>query len=135
MVEHYRSLCKKNYIKYIKSGNDVRVKRYLCCLRGAINTLAIESLERLPKSDFRDTLYLCLAFCSKEKLDANMCQIITKLVEDKINNTNMGAIENIKELDDWIEKFIERKFDGVEKRRMDVGVVNREVKSIVYNQR
>ncbi|MBW3020183.1 nucleotidyltransferase domain-containing protein, partial [Candidatus Woesearchaeota archaeon] len=45
---HYKSMCKNNYIKYIKSGDLVTYKKYLYALRGLTNALYVKKNKTLP---------------------------------------------------------------------------------------
>src|SRR3989338_3700391 len=35
---HYKSMCRQNYVKYLKSGNEVTYKKYLYAMRGLVNS-------------------------------------------------------------------------------------------------
>ena len=56
LFHHYKSMCKQNYLKYLKSGHLVTYKKYLYAMRGLVNSKWIINNEGLPPIQFPETI-------------------------------------------------------------------------------
>ncbi|MDP2667173.1 MAG: nucleotidyltransferase domain-containing protein, partial [Nitrosopumilaceae archaeon] len=56
LYHHYKSMCKQNYVKYLKSGNLVTYKKYLYAYRGLVNAKWIVHKNSPPPIAFPDAL-------------------------------------------------------------------------------
>ncbi|MBD3318819.1 hypothetical protein GF342_02830 [Candidatus Woesearchaeota archaeon] len=48
LYHHYRSLCRKNFEKYIVSGKKPTMKKYLYVFRGLVNALYVAQFKKVP---------------------------------------------------------------------------------------
>ena len=56
LYHHYKSMCRNNYLKYLKSGNDITCKIYLYSFRGLVNAKWVARKKTLPPISFLETL-------------------------------------------------------------------------------
>ena len=98
---HYKSMCKNNYLKYLKSAKLITYKKYLYAYRGLINAKWVVHKKSIPPIIFIDTL-------------KNMNNIIPDSIQQKlyeiINLKSQGKekdiIQNIVEMDQYIDNFL-----------------------------
>lgn len=98
---HYRSMCKQNYEKYIKSGYSLTVKKYLYCLRSMLNALYIYDEKKLPPINFNKLIDITNNNMSTEGHDYLM-----KLLIDKKTSDEKNTLSRIDYMDKWIETFL-----------------------------
>ncbi len=124
---HYKSLSKNNYIKYIKSGNDVTYKRYLYSFRGLINARWVVFNKSVPPIGFFDALGGI-----REKLPKEIYQKLQEIIKIKLSGKEKEKIANIKEMDDYIENFLNDDSEAPRgEKRADVTGLNKELKKIL----
>ncbi|MEK6884988.1 MAG: nucleotidyltransferase domain-containing protein, partial [Nanoarchaeota archaeon] len=58
LYHHYKSMCRQNYLKYLKSGSEVTYKKYLYAMRGLLNAKWVVSHKSVPKIDLTETINL-----------------------------------------------------------------------------
>ena len=128
---HYKSMCKQNYLKYLKSGNLVTYKKYLYAMRGLINARFIAATEKLPPIDFNNTLQLIL------KYNIPLCIVPTKIIgkiEEIIKLKKEGKekdiVQNIVSIDNYIEEFLKDDSDAPE--NIKSSVMNRELNDEIW---
>jgi len=56
LYHHYKSMCKQNYLKYLKSGKLRSYKKYLYAMRGLINAKWVQQYNEIPPIHFTHTL-------------------------------------------------------------------------------
>lgn len=103
LYQHYRSMCKQNYLSYLKSGIKVTYKKYLYAMRGLCNAKYVLNFEKIPPIEFDfclKELYV-KKIISKEIFD-KLVDIIEKKKESKEND----LIKNIVKIDEYIESFL-----------------------------
>jgi len=112
---HYKSMCKANYVKYLKSGNDVTYKKYLYAMRGLVNAKWIVEYKMLPKINFSDTISEINPL-EEAKIDTNQFRhaikevvpvFILKRLGDIIFLKTCGREKDIVENDTYIDMCIE----------------------------
>ena len=102
---HYKGMCKKNYIKYLKSKNLVTYKKYLYSMRGLINAVYCEEFPTmLPPIKLEDTIW-DLESRSKE-IPKQILNNVKKLIKLKKQGKEKNSIKNIIRLDNYIEGFL-----------------------------
>ena len=69
LYHHYKSMCKSNYLKYLKSGNLITYKKYLYAYRGLINAKWVVHKKSVPPIIFTDALKGIKKILSKEILE------------------------------------------------------------------
>lgn len=96
---HYKSLAKKNYEKYIKSGNNVTAKKYIYALRGILNADFIIKKGTLPCSSFEFTVNVMKG----EGLPELEAREIKHLLKMKRQGLDKDIIDRNILLDEYIE--------------------------------
>ena len=102
---HYSSLCRNNYMKYIRRENHITTKRYLCAIRGLVNaTIASgDLLSSAPTleipSDFSEAVH-ALNFSDELKDE------ILDLIQVKRKGKEKETIKRHPILDDLMETFL-----------------------------
>ena len=71
LYHHYKSLCRNNYLKYLKSGSEITYKRYLYAFRGLVNAKWVAHKKTIPPISFLQTV--------KESKNILPDQIINKI--------------------------------------------------------
>lgn len=79
---HYQSLAKKNYNKYIKSGNDPTLKRMLNIYRGMCYAKYIHSTQEMPPLKLDQFMEL-----AESELGESTLETLSSLAERKRNKT------------------------------------------------
>jgi len=139
---HYKSMCKNNYLKYIKSGQNITYKRYLYAYRGLINAKYVVHKNKIPPIIFTKAIQ-------------DMENILPKFITDKLNKIinlksqgkEKDIIQNIVKMDAYLEKFLkddsevsERSSDDAQKQVSDtpeaekqrnIDDLNKELRKIV----
>lgn len=98
MFHHYLSMCRQNYLKYIKSGNKVTYKKYLYAMRGLLNAIYIKKIKKIPPINFN------LALQKKNIIPENIRKCLLRIIELKKIGKEEEIIENSKSFDSFIEK-------------------------------
>ena len=126
---HYKSMCRSNYIKYLKSGNLVSYKKYLYAYRGLVNAKYVSIFKKLPNIDFNvtlDEIHLYLSDVVYNKLE--------EIISLKRQSREKEIIQNIVQLDNYIENYLKSDDDCPEERRLaTLNDLNRELRQIVYD--
>lgn len=126
LYNHYKSMCKNNYYKYLKSGNYVSYKKYLYSYRGLINAKWVVEKNSIPPIKFTDTLNKM-----KKNLPENIFLRLKKIIKLKSRGKEKDIIENIPELDNYIEKFLKEKPSIGEDRKIDTNKLNKELRKVL----
>ena len=95
---HYISMCKQNYLKYIKSKNKITYKKYLYAMRGLLNALWVKKLKEIPPINFNINLQ------QRELLPEKIRERLLKIIALKKNGKEEEIVENSKIFDNFIEK-------------------------------
>lgn len=128
---HYKSMCKQNYLKYLKSGNLVTYKKYLYAMRGLVNAKWVGQYENLPDINFTQTLSN-----SKHILPEYIWKKLTEIIELKKNSREKTIIKNIVKTDNYIESFLKNDDDCPKsKRPTSINNLNDELRKILRGKR
>jgi len=104
LYEHYRSLAKQNYFKYIKDNHQPVIKKYLYVFRAIINSLLIIDNKEIPPTEFEDALdQISEVWVSDDTKD----QIKQLLILKKVGDENMTYDYVITALNQYIETYFE----------------------------
>jgi predicted nucleotidyltransferase len=98
---HYKSMCKQNYLKYIKSRDDLSYKRYLYAMRGLINAKYVAKFGKLPPISFPKTINE-----SKELIPDYVYKKLINILELKKQCKEKDIIQNIVCMDSYIESVL-----------------------------
>lgn len=127
---HYKSMCKNNYLKYLKSGTLVTYKKYLYAYRGLINAKWVVHKKSVPPIIFIEALE-----GMKGIIPEYVLARLNKIIELKSHGQEKDAINNIKEMDEYIESFL--KNDGEapkEKSYATLDALNCELQRLVLEE-
>jgi uncharacterized protein len=100
---HYRSMCRDNYMRYIRARTTT-YKKYLYAMRGLVNAKWVLEFGTLPPMDLKEAL-------SRVDLDARIKEKLTRLIDMKRSGNEKDATENIASIDTCIESFLNEKAD------------------------
>ena len=121
-------MCKQNYLKYLKSGNEVTYKKYLYAMRGLINAKWVLHRKTIPPVDFYGTLNSSLNFIPKGII-SELKGIIKLKKEGKENE----IIRNIVKIDNYIENFLKSNEEPESKRKFDLRIFDNILKANLNN--
>ncbi len=127
LYHHYKSMCRKNYLKYIKSGDCITYKRYLYAYRGLINAKWIIHKKSIPPTIISETIENM-----KEIVPNSILIELKKIIELKSQGKEKDNIQNITILDNYLKKFIEDDSEApIEKTNLSLDDLNNELRKIV----
>ena len=131
LYHHYKSMCRNNYIKYLKSGNLVTYKKYLYAYRGLINAKWVVFKKTVPPIIFTDALK-----DMKNILPENVLKKINEIIRLKSEGKEKDIIQNIAEMDNYIEEFLKDDSEApTEKSHATLNELNKELRRIVMSGR
>lgn len=129
---HYKSMCRQNYLKYLKSGNLVTYKKYLYAMRGLVNAKWVAHNKSLPPIRFPEVL---------EKIREDNFDIIDEHIVDELENIiklkqklkEKDIVKNYSRIDAYIESFLKDDSEApTEKQLSTINVLDEELKRIVF---
>ncbi|MBI5390291.1 nucleotidyltransferase domain-containing protein [Candidatus Woesearchaeota archaeon] len=130
LYHHYKSMCRNNYLKYLKTKNSVTFKRYLYTYRGLVNAKWVVKKGTVPPIRFMDAM--------KEMegiIPASIMKKLTSLIDIKKDGKEKEDIPNIGQLDEFIEKFLKDDREApTEKSHATVHDLNAEVRKIILGR-
>jgi len=94
---HYKSMCRTNYLKYIKSNSEVTYKKYLYAMRGLINAKYVVEYKTIPPVKFMMALELTTL------VPLNITKRIKEIITLKKTGKEKSIVENIVKFDEYIE--------------------------------
>jgi hypothetical protein len=116
---HYKSMCKQNYLKYLKSGDNRTYKKYLYAMRGLVNALWAVEKETIPPLDFNKTIDL---IDSIPELIVSKLKEIIKLKKDGFEGTE---VSRDRLFEDYIESFLKKNHDVKNIKILDSDILQR----------
>jgi len=124
---HYKSMCKQNYLKYLKSGNLVTYKKYLYAMRGLINARYVANFKVLPPINFIQTLETL-----DKLLPLYVVERLKQIVELKKEGKEKDIIENETKIDNYIEEFLKDDSEAPKEKKLSTQTeLNQEVQKIL----
>lgn len=96
---HYASMCRQNYLKYIKSGENTSYKKYLYAMRGLINAKFIIEKNTLPHINFNKTL-------NEVNIPSEIKMKLWDVIKIKKQGLEIDGSSYISEFDIYIEEFL-----------------------------
>ena len=114
---HYKSMCRQNYLKYLKSKTLVTYKKYLYAMRGLLNAkyIAFFKGKELPPISFPETLEQSFYFIE----DDSIPQTLVDIIEKKKLKKEKDIIKNISKIDNYIEEFLKDDSEAPGSRRLN----------------
>ena len=127
LYHHYKSLCRNNYLKYLKSANNVTYKRYLYAFRGLLDAKWVAHRKSIPPISFQETLDK-----SKSFVDTSIIKKLQDILKLKSQGREKEIIQNIVKMDKYIEDFLRNdKEIPTEKSHTTLNGLNEELRRIV----
>lgn len=126
---HYKSMCRQNYLKYLKSGNEVTYKKYLYAMRGLINAKYVVEFRKIPPIKFPDTIKTITTIPAKIK------KKLLKMIELKKQGREKQIIQNIPQIDTYIENFLKDDTEAPTKKQLVTYTeLNKELRRIIIKK-
>lgn len=130
LYHHYKSMCRNNYLKYLKSGSDVTYKRYLYAFRGLVNAKWVVYKGKVPPIIFIDAVK-----GMKDILPAYVIDKISGIIKLKSKGKEKDIIQNIVKIDKYIEDFLKDTSEvPKEKSYATLNELDEELRRIVLEQ-
>ena len=127
---HYKSMCKQNYIKYLKSGSNVTYKKYLYAMRGLINAKWVANMNKLPLISFVHTIN-----ASHGIVPDNILEKLKKIIWLKQNQMEKDIVENEVSLDNYIEDCLKDDNDAPTTKQLSTTLeLDNTVKNIILEK-
>lgn len=101
LYHHYKSMCRNNYLKYLKSGNQVTYKKYLYAYRGLVNAKFVLAHDSVPPIVFDDALRLVA-----DVLPDHIIERLRDIIAKKADGQEQDIVDNIPSMDRYIEQFL-----------------------------
>lgn len=135
---HYKSMCRQNYVKYLKSGNAVTYKKYLYAMRGLVNAKHVAYTKTLPFIDFTKELEHIKKLNSKTKnykkhiINSQIINLLQDIINLKRGGKEKDIIQNIARVDNYIEGFLKDDSEAPKEKRLATTTeLNEELRRIV----
>lgn len=129
LYHHYRSLCRDNYTRFIEPKKKVTYKVYLYAFRGLINALWVIHKKSVPPIGFEDALREMGRILPEYVTDR-----LHEIIKMKAQGEEKSIIDNIEELDRYIEQFIHDTSEVPQKKSYPpVDIINRELQRILLS--
>lgn len=126
---HYKSMCRNNYIKYLKSKDKVTYKKYLYAYRGLINAKYIVYKKSIPPIIFASALKQM-----KNIIPSKILRKLNQIIRLKSDGKENDIIQNIVEMDDYIEEFLDNEKESPrDKQKQELGGLNKELRKIILS--
>lgn len=109
LFEHYVSMAKSNWTRYIEPYDQVVIKKYLYVLRALINSLYVLEKQQQPFSNIEKTLEYV-------SISENVKNGFLELIKQKRKGFEVKEGGRIKELDVFIKQFM----DSLEEKRLQI---------------
>jgi len=97
---HYKSMCKQNYIKYLKDGSKVTYKKYLYAMRGLLNSKYVALYKGLPPLKFEQTI---TRLSVNDFIPDFVYDSLKEIIEAKRKGTKNEKAIKICKIDNYIE--------------------------------
>lgn len=129
LYHHYKSMCRMNYLKYLKSGNLVTYKKYLYAYRGLVNAKWVVTQKTVPPIVFTDALKKM-----KGIIPLSVLKKINEIITLKAQGKEKNIIQNIRVMDMYIEQFLKDDSEApTEKAHATLHDLNEELRKMVLS--
>ncbi len=127
LYHHYKSMCRNNYLKYLKSGDLVTYKKYLYAYRGLVNAKWVVHKKSIPPIIFSEALSGMEGI-----IPENVLKKLREIIALKAQGREKEIIQNIVEMDDYIEGFLKDDSEApAEKPHATLNELNAEIRKIL----
>jgi uncharacterized protein len=127
LYHHYKSMCRQNYLKYLKTKADVTYKKYLYAYRGLVNAKWVAHKHTVPPIIFTEAINKMKGIIPEEVLNK-----INEMIKLKSLGKEKEQISNIIEMDEYLESFLKNDDEApAEKSHATLNELNEELRKIV----
>lgn len=119
---HYKSLCKNNYLLFLKSESNSKLKKLLYAYRGLVNAKWVFEQKTVPPISLQPTIEAL-------SLPTEISIRIKKLIELKRQSNENGAV--LPEKDIYIETFMNETIQPEERHKPQLGKLDEELRRIL----
>ncbi len=105
LYHHYKSMCKQNYLKYLKTKACMTHKKYLYCMRGLINSEYVLRLDKIPPISFSEALDKM-----KKYIPTTIYTKLKEIIELKKEGFEEVKVSSIHLFEKYIEDFLETEY-------------------------
>jgi len=131
LYHHYKSMCRQNYLKYLKSGNEATYKKYLYAYRGLVNAKWVVHKKTVPPIIFTEALE-----GMKKVLPSPVYKKINEIITLKSAGREKEIVQNIVTLDSYLEDFLKDDSDAPkEKSHVTIHELDKELKNIILKKK
>ncbi len=131
LYHHYKSMCRFNYLKYLKSGDLVTYKKYLYAFRGLINAKWVAHKKSIPPIIFTDAIK-----GMKGSVPLSVLKKLNDIISLKAEGKEKEIVQNIVSMDTYIEEFLKDDTEAPrEKSHATVNELNKELRRIVLKNK
>ena len=117
LYHHYRSMSKQNYLKYLKSGENMTHKKYLYAMRGLINAKWVGQANSIPPIEFKKALGLI------KDVPEEIISKLKEIIDLKKEGFEGIKVSKIHLFESYIEEFLKQEDDVENKRLIDYSEV------------
>ena len=121
---HYKSMCKQNYLKYIKSGIEITYKKYLYSMRGLVNANWVLNIGTIPPINFEDTLN-----SSANIIPITVISELKQIITTKKDGKEKEIVRNIVKIDNYIENFLKSNEEPQSRKKYDIRIFDKILRS------
>jgi len=130
LYHHYRSMCKQNYLKYLKSGEMMTHKKYLYAMRGLVNAKYVMvdnkiGVYRIPPIDFNKTIKKIFEiekefkYKAPEIISIEVLNKLLEIIELKKTGFEKIKVSKIHLFETYIETFLKTEAKPESRRIID----------------
>ncbi len=101
LFHHYKSMCKQNYLTYLKTHSEVTYKKYLYAMRGLLSAKYVLEFEELPPINFN---ILLEKLFSKNAIQKEIYHKLKEILVKKKSGKEGEIIQNVVKIDHYIEE-------------------------------
>ncbi len=123
---HYQSMCKNNYLKYIKSKQEVTYKKYLYALRGLVNATWVFHKKSIPPIKFTEALDGL-----QETMPESVRTKVKEIIALKKEGKEKDIVQNIVQFDQYIEHFLKLQPIFPEQQKKNIESINKELQKLL----
>lgn len=124
---HYKSMCKQNYDKYLKTRTQVTYKKYLYAYRGLVNAKWVVYKDTIPPIIFAEALA-----GMKNIIPEKILNKLYEIIRLKSSGKEKDIIPNIDVMDSYIENFLKDEKEAPKnEKKANLNILDNEIKKIL----
>lgn len=120
LFNHYKSMGKQNYLKYLKSQSLLTHKKYLYALRGIINAIYVYYNRKIPSINFNEMINSCNDIVPNDVLVK-----LKEIIELKKNGLEREEKNSIPLFNSYIENVLRYDYEISHSKKPDINKLNK----------